>query len=669
MTMYATERIYLIFKTHLDLGFTDVAKKVVEHYFTHYIPQALQTARHLRAEGVPERFIWTTGSWLIYEYLEQASPSERGAMEEAIHAGDVTWHGLPFTTHSELMDASLFTYGLSLSHQLDRRFGTKTIAAKMTDVPGHTRGIVPLLAAAGITFLHIGVNPATTMPAVPPLFVWRDPPSGAEVTVMYQAGSYGDFGQIPGSPVALAFAHTNDNLGPQSPEEVVKAYQLLQTRFPQAMITASTLNAFAQELLPIKAQLPVVTDEIGDTWIHGVGSDPLKVSQFRELSRLRRHWLATGKLKEGEQNTEGFSKALLLIPEHTWGLDEKTFLNDYTHYTPAQLKELRKAERTQRYEASWQEQRDYVHQALTALEGLPKEDEAQAHLRVLAPQPVERANWQPVQDWGQHFETEHFTLGFDPQSGALSYLKCKATAHQWASAEHLLGHLRYELFAQSDYDRFWEQYTINKEQTYDWAWKDYTKPGIDRYVEAHTVWNPHLIALSMRQDDQSVAFLLEMSLPEQCTELGAPRILTLELIAPRAEPALVLNLQWAQKQATRLPEALWCSFQPNISNVQGWSFSKLGTRVSPLEVVSRGNRTLHAVDQDVIYKGDEGTFTLETLDAPLIAPGKPSLLDFSDERPNVLGGMHCNLYNNVWGTNFRMWYEEDARFRFLLRFS
>jgi hypothetical protein len=60
---------------------------------------------------------------------------------------------------------------------------------------------------------------------------------------------------------------------------------------------------------------------------------------------------------------------------------------------------------------------------------------------------------------------------------------------------------------------------------------------------------------------------------------------------------------------------------------------------------------------------------LETLDAPLIAPGKLSLLDFPDEQPDLFEGIHCNLYNNVWGTNFPMWYEEDARFRFVLRFS
>jgi hypothetical protein len=30
--------------------------------------------------------------------------------------------------------------------------------------------------------------------------------------------------------------------------------------------------------------------------------------------------------------------------------------------------------------------------------------------------------------------------------------------------------------------------------------------------------------------------------------------------------------------------------------------------------------------------------------------------------------MHFNLYNNVWGTNFAMWYDEDSRFRFSLNF-
>ena len=59
------------------------------------------------------------------------------------------------------MSPALFRAGLSFSQELDRRFGVRTTAAKMTDVPGHTLGIVPLLAEAGVRFLHLGVNTAS----------------------------------------------------------------------------------------------------------------------------------------------------------------------------------------------------------------------------------------------------------------------------------------------------------------------------------------------------------------------------------------------------------------------------------------------------------------------------------------------------------------------------
>ncbi|HPS41260.1 MAG TPA: hypothetical protein PK040_01565, partial [Anaerolineaceae bacterium] len=116
-------KIHLIFKTHLDVGFTDFAAAVTHNYFKKYIPTALRVAREMRDSGCEDRFVWTTGSWLIYEFLEQASPAERADMEAGILAGDIAWHALPFTTHTELMDAELFRFGLSLSQSLDARYG------------------------------------------------------------------------------------------------------------------------------------------------------------------------------------------------------------------------------------------------------------------------------------------------------------------------------------------------------------------------------------------------------------------------------------------------------------------------------------------------------------------------------------------------------------------
>ncbi len=662
------EVVHLVFKTHLDIGFTDFARNVVASYFGDFIPRALAVTEELRQSGGDASFRWTTGAWLIYEYLEQAAPAQRAQLERTIRAGDIIWHGLPFTMHSELMDADLFAFGLSLSQQLDQRFGRRTIAAKMTDVPGHTRAIVPLLAAAGIQFLHIGVNASSTSPDVPPVFVWRDP-SGAEVIVMYQRGGYGDLVEVAGMRDALAFAHTNDNHGPQTAAQVRDEFAALRRRFPNARIVASTMDAFAERLLEFKHQLPVVTGEIGDTWIHGVGSDPKKVSDFRELSRLRRHWLETGQAQPDDPHIQAFSRALLLVPEHTWGMDEKIYLDDYTNYTRAQFDSLRTSPRYQTFASSWAEQRGYIDAALTALDRTALADQARAALRRLEPARPDAAALQCSAAPGEIITGAQLSITIDPQTGAISQLTERAIGRAWADPRHMLALLRYQTFAQADYDRFRRQYSINKRTTAIWAVPDFTKPGIAASGAESRWWLPSLSGLYHTRTATGDRILVELALPAEATErYGCPARATLEIYLPDAEPAVYLDLQWFEKPASRLPEALWLSFMPRDTIAKGWTLEKMGQKISPLEVVRDGNRRLHAVAA-AEYRNAGDALRLDTLDAPLLAPGEPSLLNFSNRQPLIQHGMHVNLYNNVWGTNFPMWYDEDARFRFVLRFQ
>ena len=660
------ETVHTIFKTHLDLGFTSLARNVVRKYVDDYLPRAIDTAETLRRSGRKERFIWTTGAWLIYHYLETAAAAERKRMEAAIEAGDITWHALPFTVHSELMDASLCGYGLRFAQALDRRFGRRTIAAKMTDVPGHTRGIVPLLADAGIQFLHIGVNEASTMPDVPPLFVWRDNDhsgDSAELIVMYQH-TYGASMVVPGLSEAIAFAHTLDNLGPQTADEVVAVFAELRQMFPQAEARASTLDAFAQALLRIKPQLPVITQEIGDTWIHGVGSDPKKVSQFRELCRLRNRWLSEPGSGRYQQMLDDFSEQLLLVAEHTWGMDVKVHLGDATNYTRELFDAARAQRNFQRIASSWAEQRAYLDQAVAALEGSPLAPEARARLQVIEPAHPDEDGFEPVGDLSRPFETSHFSLRFDASSGAINYLLDRESGQTWATAGHLLGRFRYQTFSQADYDRFLDSYLVRRPP---WAEADFAKPGLDGGGGESRWWQPTLSRLLRCEDEEGSCrdrFLLKMTLPEPCNQLyGGPRQIILTVDAPRGKRTLTFDLQWFEKPANRQPEAFWFSFCPQTAVPTAWSLEKLGSRISPLDVVPGGNRKLHAVGRGVFYNDGKHTLTIETLDAPLVAPGEPSLLNFNSQQPALGKGMHFNLYNNVWGTNFPQWCDEDARFR------
>src|ERR1700739_3838377 len=90
------KRVLAIFKCHFDAGFIDTQAAVVKRYFEDYFPKAIATSSSLSQAG-PKQYVWTTGSWLLYEYLEQASRDQRGQMEAAIAAGYIAWHALPFT--------------------------------------------------------------------------------------------------------------------------------------------------------------------------------------------------------------------------------------------------------------------------------------------------------------------------------------------------------------------------------------------------------------------------------------------------------------------------------------------------------------------------------------------------------------------------------------------
>ena len=646
------DTIHLVFKTHLDIGFTDYAANVVRKYHSQFIPQAIALAAQTRATGA--HFRWTVGAWLIYDYLEQADPSARRLMEDAIAAGDIVWHALPFTTHTELMDESLFRYGLSYAQRLDARFGRKTIAGKMTDVPGHTRAMVPLLHEAGVRLLHLGVNPVSAVPDVPPVFLWRDLDSDTEVCVIYDP-TYGGVTRVNGLSDVLAVILTGDNEGPPSVEEVERQYAELREQNPGAQVIASTMDAFAAPLWDSRAALPVVTSEIGDTWIHGAGTDPRKVSLYRKLSNLRYMW-RTRNLSPAELAAlDAFTDRLILIPEHTWGMDEKTHLPDHSRYTRAELAELRAEPRTQAFERSWAEQRDYLTEAVGALKGRMKRRAGSAWER-LEPLPYDLREDRRVDTLTLTVKESSLTV--DPECSAITHW-VTADGTAVADSAHPLAAFSYTVYGREDYERYWKQYIRDGDYPDNawWAREDNMKIGMP--TEHAQSWTPRVEGLYRYKPNKGGVLL---TFPDDARSFGAPESVQVQYVL--SEYKVDIRLTWHGKPANRIAEAFWLSFNPVVADPSAWRFEKMGRWIDPQDVVSRGARTLHAVDQRVVC-GD--SFELQTLDAPLVAPGKPSLLDFHNQLPDMTGGIHVCLYNNIWGTNFPMWYEDDAKFRFSLR--
>ena len=115
-----------------------------------------------------------------------------------------------------------------------------------------------------------------------------------------------------------------------------------------------------------------------------------------------------------------------------------------------------------------------------------------------------------------------------------------------------------------------------------------------------------------------------------------------------------------------MPESMWLTFAPEAPEAKGWSVEKVDEEVSPLDVVRGGSRAMHAVTERVRYQDSRGGFQLNTLDAPVIAVGERSPLDFSQNLPDMKHGVHVNLFNNAWGTNYIQWGGGDWTYRFTL---
>jgi hypothetical protein len=770
------KRVHLVFSNHLDIGFhsnlpetpgTDA--NVLSHYFKDYFPAAVAVAETMRQRGGPERYRYLTHSFLVSLYLNDCpgeklgiycpTTEEKERFKDAIAQGDILWHAYPHNLQTELInDPDLVKYAVQLSHHLDRQFNLplKRVISQR-DVPGLTRAAIPILSQAGVKAISVGVNSGSAPPAdiTKPNkpFLWKDERSGASIIAFWHPGGYsgnlstgdpldGPDGcvSVPGFDEVLCAAWRTDNAGPHSVDEVIDIFARARENFPQAEeIFASTYDdfIFALEsyLSSIAAAgggnttLPVVTQEIGDTWIYGVGSDPARVAEFRALVRLRQRLLTTWKNNKDEQGAafiERFSRLLLKIPEHTWGVDTKEYPGDYTRWSNADLRQVLedKVPEFQVAVRSWQRQRAYTSWAVEELAESSSDeirrliDEYYTEMHYLKSMPnniflpssrgddssgsgsgggdsSDRGSCRPVWQSQQEnqgdlvFESNSWKVGLDASTGAISELIFLAVgnhlqhpcATSWASPDALLAQIMYSTYNEDDYDAIWSHYAYRTAPLPDWFYKDFGKPkssslgGARRrqaFPKLKTVWECfsksqgfHIVSKMIFEDESLV------------TDAGAPVAVYLEIISNDSSDDLFIDVILENKTATRLPEAAWLSFQPAVHAVDStsWTMSKLGREISPLEVMRNGSMSQHAVDEhgiSVTSACGKAVLNIRSLDATLVSPGKPTPFPMVEELPDLSRGMHFNLHNNVWGTNYVMWWpyqkeDETIRFRFVVR--
>ncbi|CAL5224396.1 g7077 [Coccomyxa viridis] len=705
--------VHIVFSNHLDIGFDGISPligsddNVVNVYFNSYFPKAIAVDDILRKRGGKERLKYLSHSWLISLFMDCPpnmgftcpSDTAKKAVENAIREGIIYWHAFPYNGQLELMDERHVRECVQLTHDLDAKYGYKPkITLSQRDVPGMTRNAIPILVDEGVQAITIGVNGGSAPPGVPKNtpFIWRDKPSGKEImTVVHPGGYSGDpidsrdeCVQVEGFSEVLCMAWRMDNQGPHSVEEVINLFNITARNFPDADIQVSTLDAYF-ELLIAEApnlKLPVVTGEIGDTWIYGVASDAVKVAEYRSILRLRSSMLQAGSWNglEDEAAYKNFSRILSKIPEHTWGLDVKTFLADYSNWSNKEFQDQLDAGawNYRRTLDAWDRQRHYNQWALEALGNtsearqlLQARDEIRS---ARAPEPG--LNWERLRPSDDlNFTSNSWSIALDRKTGGLGRLQKLSdgqAGNQWASADKALGRFLYSTYTEKDYDVIWDNYMYISQDNW-WVEYDFGKKNCSEAGPRRADVPGRLEDVWVERGNGTFHVYARCSMPRWAVrEAGAPEEVWLDIRSDADSDVLNYDVIWVNKTATRLPEAAWVQFAPDvdITDFSTWQMYKLGRPISPLEVVSNGSYSQHAVSDEGISVTGAGQHASEelnirSLDAALVSPGFPSPFPNVRHMPDLAEGMSFNLANNIWGTNYIMWQPysgvgDTMRFRF-----
>ncbi|KDD76565.1 hypothetical protein H632_c180p0, partial [Helicosporidium sp. ATCC 50920] len=285
---------------------------------------------------------------------------------------------MPFNAQVELFDKQLLNEALNLTLSLDEKFDLPPkITMSQRDVPGLTSAAIPILKSRGVKGISVGVNGASAPPRVPhnrPFF-WKDPGSKEQLIALWHPGGYS------GQPVdrgtecvqahyfdkAMCFAWRQDNQGAHSVDEVKEIFKLVRDDFPGAMVRAGSMDEWMGPFLEVAGpKTRVLEDEIGDTWIYGVASDPLKMREYRELLRVRRR---ASDEERASKAYKLFTRQLLKLPEHTWGASMAAVVSDYRNWSNADFHPVVESKRAdmRNLTLAWLSQRRYIDRAVEAL--------------------------------------------------------------------------------------------------------------------------------------------------------------------------------------------------------------------------------------------------------------------------------------------------------------
>ncbi|WP_140939378.1 glycoside hydrolase family 38 N-terminal domain-containing protein [Sphingobacterium lumbrici] len=699
--------LWVVFKTHCDLGYTMSAKEVLKDYREGMMDNAIRLIEDDRRLSKPsDRFKWSIAGWPMMANIlgkEQAS-ARKLKIEQALREGYMNVHAFPATMHTDVFEPEDYVRALGFSSQVARKYGQELpVAAKMTDVPAHSWFLPTLLHHAGIKFLQIGCNYSNRGPILPKLFWWEGP-DGSRILCNYTA-EYGSGIRPPADWPAknyLAISMTHDNEGPPSPEQIQKVRNEA-AEIKGAQLHIGTLDDFAKALLAENPDLPVIKGDMVDPWIHGVMAMPQETKIARNIRPLIPALdILNTQMNVWKLRTESIAEPLalayensMLYGEHTWGamtpgwgffsMDGKNRGIERYLYGD-DFVQARKEGYYQKFENSFDEHKRYIHitdsivanelnsrlktlaQNVKAKEGeiivyntLPWSRSGEFQLdgvkiwvndvpangyKVLKNEPYKSI---PIAHDASLIHTKYFTLRIDTVRGGIASLIEKSTGKELVMQQDgfVLGQFLHERFA---YDQTLDYY--NRYCTMSNSFNASVKPNMPKDVPYSAVTPRH-----WKVEVERTAFGDEIVLRSDNTD-GIAKSVAIKFTFPNAQAFVDIEWNIVDKVPNTLPEGGWLCFPFNIQHAKVQVGRLGGIMDLEKDQVVGGNRFVYGVHTGAALTDKSGFgMGICAIDAPLMSFGEPGLWKYDYDYLPEKSAVFVNLYNNMWNTNFPYWTE------------
>jgi hypothetical protein len=689
--MPALRKVIVVFKTHFDLGFTDLPDRVMQLYTGRMFGAVREVMDATASEPEGLRYNWTLPAWPLRFLLHDPSVPEetRQAARKLVEEGRLNWHAWPFTTHTAFCGLEDLVRGLHISRSLSEEFGRWPTGAKQTDVPGHTWILPSMLARSGVKFLHLGCNSGSHAPHVPRLFWWEGP-DGSRLLTYYSAGGYGTPLLPPEDwpyDTWLAVQQTVDNVGPQSPDELKRIRRTVEEGAHGVELIIGELGDFADSLLEHPEQLadlPVVPYDLADTWIHGIGTMPREVARARELRAeilgleeavVAYQWPGRKGVTDSDFPVarraapiiDAAYEQLLLFGEHTWGLDVKSTIR---RVFGEEFKEARRTEPYTRLENSWIAKASYVDRA----EQLYEQAWNLAHDLLPAKDLPFDGAYKPrlesLEDIGPErvIENMRFRLEVDPSRGGIVSLLDKSTGCDWVdkSNNEPFGGYRYNLYSIRDIAEFMRSYGTFFQ---DWFVQDFGKQGYPEDLQHTTAYARDFRLSTFKGPVSGASSLLmtggKLQAGNGSTSNLADQTISIKIGLNPFGSSIDIEYIVEGKEATPLAESAFVPLPLSLPKPE-FRLRQMGSVMNPArDIVVGANRSLWCADW-IDASDHTGGLAVVPVDMPLLSIGNTGIYRFEPERIPAEPVIYAHLFNTQWGTNFPQWLEGDFRWRIRL---